>query len=151
MSKTVHSNRNTWETQSNEHVLRQWSMWPQRATQTAENNAHFFSLWRDLSHSQHVTCKQLILDYEYPWFLKYSKPPNIICLGLKPYKVSLYALTFLGQNLTNNSSVFVFKDRMGKQLKHAQGVLPTETFLSLQSQVSAWLQLAEMKARSDTC
>lgn len=97
------------------------------------------------------TCKQIIIDYEYPWFLKYSKPPNIICLGLKPYKVSLYALTFLGQNLTNNSFVFVFKDRMGKQLKHAQGVLPTETFLFLQSQFSTWLQLAEMKARSNTC
>lgn len=59
--------------------------------------------------------------------------------------MSLYALTFLGQNLTNISFVFVFKDRMRKQLKHAQGVLPTETFLSLQSQSSTWLLLAEMK------
>lgn len=72
------------------------------------------------------------------WFQKHSKPPKIICLVLKPYKIRLYAFTFLELNLPDDN--FVFENKLGSKLNICSRGFPTEMFLCLQACfLTAWL------------
>ena len=79
-----------------------------------ENNACFFSLWSDLPIPIMYTCKQIIISYEYPWFQKYSKPPNITCLDLKSYKVSCTPSLFQGRISPVTVLVLFLKTEWGR-------------------------------------